>query len=394
MLKRLILAVFISLGCANAALAGPVWEEGSKDAGEVVATARTVSGGAGGSATKINGSTSTALMGTPDLIDLLQFKFDPSVFSGAPWSIDCRPGWDVYLFLFLDLGDGVVHLIAAADDISATEDGARISSTDVTLNSQFSNSRYFLAITGKGAQPGYLNVTTGAFLKCFSSLPTDWNGVLFPQNPRFSNWIGTASSAGSYSNNVTGIQIILSDTCADAAYLNDGQNLLDNTAATTDSLSYDMSCSFGGDAGMGKDVWFIYDPVCAGSATVETCGFINFDSVIVVYEVEGDGACPVSSTPHACNDDGSGCSGYSSTVTFTVDPCHRYFVRVGGYCGSPDTNGLCTSASSGFGSVKLTPPECNPLCLPSSDLNADGIVDGADLTLLLTTWGTNGALGQ
>ncbi len=384
-------AAVLGLSCSTLAWAGPVWEEGDKDAGPSPASSRTISNGSGGQATKVNGATSSALVGSPDLIDLYEFEFDPSA---SGWSIECRPGWDVELFLFRDYGQGVVHLVAAADDISATDNGAKLTSLDVSVDTS-SSARYFLGVTGSGAQPGYTNPTTGAFIKCFPTLPTNWTGVLTsPQNPRFDSWIGTISTAGSYSNDVTGIQIILSDGCSDAALLADGLNLLDNTSATTTDLNYDMSCSWNGTSGMGKDVWFVYEPACAGSATVETCDLIDFDSVIVVYEVEAGGACPSSPAPHACNDDGSGCAGYSSTVTFPVDLCHRYFIRVGGYCGSPGTNGLCASGDSGSGSLRLSPPVCSPSCPPSSDVNGDGIVDGADLSILLSTWGTDGSLGQ
>ncbi len=390
-------AAVLGLGCFSAAVAGPVWDEGDKDAGPTPGTARTVSNGSGGQATKVNGATSTALVGEPDLIDLFEFKFAPNA-STTGWSIKCEPGWDVELFLFRDYGQGVVHLLAAADDISATNNGAQITSNDVSVDVSGSI-RYFLGIAGRGAKPGYLNPSNGVFVPCFpNGLPADWTGILVPSSPRFDGWQGAVTTAGAYTNNVAGIEIILADDCSDAALLQEGANLLNTTAATTTALSYDMACSFDGQSGMGRDVWFFFDPACAGQAEVRTCDFVTFDTVIVVYEVEAGGACPTDPTPLACNDDASGgCTSgsmYASHVTFDVDACHRYYVRVGGYCGTPGTNGLCSLASSGTGSVGFSPPNCAPSCPATTDVNGDGIVDGADLTLLLSTWGSDGSLGQ
>lgn len=383
-----LLSLVIASSVVSSSYAGPDWDEGNKDAGQTPPTARSVSSGSGGSVTKISGATSTALVAGGDNVDLYEIQFDPQA---SGWIIDCQPGWDVQLFLFRKYSDDVVHLLAAADDISANNNGAKLTNFMVSVDT---NARHYLAVTGPGMTPGYINPTSGAFQACYSNgLPVNWTGVLTPDSPRFDNWIGTATAAGPYQNSVSGLRMILSDSCADAALLASGENSLNTLAATTDPLAYDSAgCSFNGSSGMGKDVWFVYDPECAGSAIVSTCGLINFDSVIVVYEVEAGGSCPVDATPHACNDDGAGCTGYSSRVTFDVDTCHTYYIRVGGYCGSPGAGGVCATASSGYGNVSLTPPSCGGGS-QTADINGDGIVDGADLTLLLTLWGTDGTGG-
>jgi len=85
---------------------------------------------------------------------------------------------------------------------------------------------------------------------------------------------------------------------------------------------------------MYADVWFRYIACDNGSMTVSTCDLINFDSDIVVYEGTCEGMTQV-----ACNGDGSGCGGYSSTTTFNVTGGAQYLIRVGGWDGSSEGNG-------------------------------------------------------
>jgi hypothetical protein len=59
-----------------------------------------------------------------------------------------------------------------------------------------------------------------------------------------------------------------------------------------------------------------------------------------------------------------------------------YLIAVGGF-----------NASTFQGSGELTLAQTGPICPPpvQGDLNGDGVVNGADLGILLTGWGTDGA---
>ncbi len=70
---------------AGSAFAGPDWDEGAKDAGSTPATSQPVTGITNTLVRVRGGISSTALVGTPDLVDMYlvktgsntsQFKFD------------------------------------------------------------------------------------------------------------------------------------------------------------------------------------------------------------------------------------------------------------------------------------------------------------------------------
>ena len=72
--KTLIPILVCSL--AGSAFAGPDWDEGAKDAGSTPATSQPVTGSTSTTAvTRVRGGTSaTALVGTPDLVDIYLVK--------------------------------------------------------------------------------------------------------------------------------------------------------------------------------------------------------------------------------------------------------------------------------------------------------------------------------
>ena len=71
--KTLIPILVCSL--AGSAFAGPEWDEGAKDAGSTTTTSQTVSGSTNTAVTRVRGGTSaTALVGTPDLVDIYLVK--------------------------------------------------------------------------------------------------------------------------------------------------------------------------------------------------------------------------------------------------------------------------------------------------------------------------------
>ncbi len=143
--------------------------------------------------------------------------------------------------------------------------------------------------------------------------------------------------------------------------------------------------ALGGGSGAGcagdhlqSDVFLTYTAPCNGSVTISTCAETDFDTIIAAYQ--GCGYTPPFflcnlSTLLACDDDGCGIIGGGSTITFntTIGQCYR--IRVGGYNGD-----------QGEGSLLV---HCVPSC--AGDLNANGVVDAADLSVLLGAWGSTTA---
>lgn len=120
--------------------------------------------------------------------------------------------------------------------------------------------------------------------------------------------------------------------------------------------------------------WFEYVATRNGPCTVSTCNpATNHDTNLAVF---------ASCTPGAviaCNDDA--CGSVASEVTFDVVCGQRFLIAIGG--SSPSTSlgsGIVTVSQSGAG--------CPPPVV--GDLTGDGVVNGADLGIVLTSWGSNG----
>jgi hypothetical protein len=185
------------------------------------------------------------------------------------------------------------------------------------------------------------------------------------------------------------------DDCVDAQSIASGVHEFDTRCASTDGLPHD-DCQWNGQTY--NDVWFEWTAPCTGELTVSTCDIADFDTDLVLYHTGG--TCPPGDNDLiACNDDGDGCSGYTSELSAIVVGGESYLIRVGGY-GSTD---------SGGGTVSV---KCEPECVgdvddsgtvdiedllmilgayggsdAASDVNGDGIVDINDLLLVISTWG-------
>jgi hypothetical protein len=77
-----------------------------------------------------------------------------------------------------------------------------------------------------------------------------------------------------------------------------------------------------------------------------------------------------------CNDDATGC-GLQSRVTFTPTCGSTYYISIGAF----------GATSTGAGTFTIVQ---NGSCGSPADLNGDGVVGSADLTILLAAWGTSG----
>lgn len=117
------------------------------------------------------------------------------------------------------------------------------------------------------------------------------------------------------------------DECAGAMSLVDGLNgPFDNTAATNNPLDPAFTC--GSTAALAKDLWFTYTAAFTGVASFDTCDIADFDTRIAGYS----GACG-SLTLITCNDDASGCTGFTSRISFLAQGGSSYVIRVAGYQG-------------------------------------------------------------
>jgi hypothetical protein len=117
------------------------------------------------------------------------------------------------------------------------------------------------------------------------------------------------------------------------------------------------------------DVWYRFTADSGGLLVASTCGTANFDTKLRGYDV-GDGSLDPNTLPErliACNDEGDGCAGYTSTLAFQVDAGMSYLVAVGGFegdrgtgtvsfsfvptadgCGDPSSGSCCEARSLGY----------------------------------------------
>lgn len=115
------------------------------------------------------------------------------------------------------------------------------------------------------------------------------------------------------------------------------------------------------------DGWFAWTADRSGMATVSTCDDFDSDTLIVVYE----GPCE-SLTAIACEDETPGCGDGTSALDFACSCGVTYLIRVAGNWGYGTLTVVATST-----------------CI--ADLTSDGMVDGADLGVLLGDWGSTGS---
>lgn len=114
------------------------------------------------------------------------------------------------------------------------------------------------------------------------------------------------------------------DDCEDAWFATDGIIEFSTVSATTDGDTHSQ-CKWGGQTY--NDIWFHYTASCSGTLVLSTCDTVNYDSDLVCYE----GWDCNDLTFLGCNDDGSGCGGYSSYLEVPVVAGEPYTIRVGGW---------------------------------------------------------------
>jgi hypothetical protein len=155
---------------------------------------------------------------------------------------------------------------------------------------------------------------------------------------------------------------ILNDECSSATQIFPGGTPFSTIGATTGGPFEDFPC-----AGGGSDIWFRYTAPCSASTQISTCGSA-LDTLIFVYET-----CPEEAGQFIrCNDDSCG---QQSRTDFFTSAGQTYYIRVGGFEGSQGT-GVLTLEVNGASVI--------------GDINSDGVVNLADLAILLSHFGSSG----
>jgi hypothetical protein len=119
------------------------------------------------------------------------------------------------------------------------------------------------------------------------------------------------------------------DVCGGAIALAAGStSTMDTTYATSD-FDPTPTCGYL----VGNGVWFKYTPAANGVVVISTCAS-DYDTVVQAYT----GSCAaLTQVGHGCSDDGYGCSGSGSYVTFAGTSGTTYYILAGGYTGYKGT---------------------------------------------------------
>ncbi|HCA38932.1 MAG TPA: hypothetical protein DEO92_04550 [Phycisphaerales bacterium] len=160
------------------------------------------------------------------------------------------------------------------------------------------------------------------------------------------------------------------DDCSQAFDLPNGSWDFSTLNATTDGQAH-SECDFDGQTY--HDIWYRYTACGDGTLLVSTCDAADYDTDLVLYDRECNGAML------ACNDDMSGCAGYTSEVSISVTEGDVVIIRVGGW----------RDGDQGTGVLTIAGPEGDCGGEPcDGDLNEDGVVDVNDILEAVAGFGT------
>ncbi len=145
------------------------------------------------------------------------------------------------------------------------------------------------------------------------------------------------------------------DNCQQAIPIGLGDTPIDNDCASPGGPSH-ATCNDGFLTGLGLDIWYTYSADFTGQLLVSTCGQINYDSQLAVYE--GCDCGSLSDPPLACNNDGAVCPNGSSLLVAEVVAGNCYLIRVGSSFVSPSGSGTLTLSAEVPPICEITiPPE-------------------------------------
>ncbi len=173
-----------------------------------------------------------------------------------------------------------------------------------------------------------------------------------------------------------GADPIANDLCENRTAISDGFVRFSTIGSTSDGPPLPVTCDEGFGLSFVNDIWYLYESTCNGLITVSTCNSADYDTRLAAYV----GDCG-DLTLVACNDDGPNCAQSTSLMTWPGECGVAYTIRVGGFGGS-GVGFLSVSCDGAPCDGKVDP--CGPC---EADLDGSGVVDGADLGLLLLNWG-------
>ncbi len=158
-----------------------------------------------------------------------------------------------------------------------------------------------------------------------------------------------------------------SDDCAGAGALVDGAGTAFDTSSATASLPA-WPCALGG----GPDIWYTFTTTLQADLEISTCNSATYDTAIEVFTGDCNNLVSIG-----CNDDGAGCTGFTSTLNVVDLPMGTtVYIRIGGYNGS-----------LGVGTVILT--ETATVCSPADSLEDNDDCGSATPLSPGTTMGLN-----
>ena len=130
------------------------------------------------------------------------------------------------------------------------------------------------------------------------------------------------------------------DECKTAIDLGVGATSVDfqTLGANTSGPDLPAECESYGSLKIYNDIWYTWTASITGIAILSTCNEADFDTRLAAYE----GSCDNLSLV-ACNDDGLGCAGFSSSaLVIPVDEGVTYILQVGGFAATSVGNGTLT----------------------------------------------------
>jgi hypothetical protein len=432
-------------------LAGPTWDEGpqsngsggTKDAGATIETAQQVASplapASGSTLTRISGRTSLTSLLQADLVDVYEINITtPANFSAKTDGST----FDTAIFLFRRVldnnGTPQAQPVAMNDDVNDIDTWSQLGGSTGALTGLNAGIHY-LAITKTGGLPVGCPGEP-SFAPLFTYTPGE-KTVYYPSVSQASrtlcDWV-SVGEGGDYQINLTGAVVSRSATCSSAIVLGPGVYSFSNVGVTSDSearrIGLNASCGIGG--WLASPNWFRLG-ACDGTVQLNVCPTVtSAEYGFIVYR----GSCG-DLEPVACGEQVV-CpgKGMGASATFVADPCDDYIVAFGpltnlapggvttsagkitiscspdapacgeaaaGSCFTPHGAPNCDSASCCAAVCAVDPYCCEvlwdnicvqeayqycappPACPPSDpDLDGNGVIDGADLAILLSQWGT------
>ncbi len=398
-----ILTVGLSLS-VSPAFAGPVWEENSKstEAGPVPATAQTVSTVTGGSVTRIIGATTgAALVGVTDIVDMYLVKTGSTSASLYAFDITLSqlggssllpPNSRLYLFKKVVescAGSPLEpHAIPVACSTTFSSglpfprfygNATFTNATTTKLGDLLAvNTEYYVAVTAPTVLPLLGKVSscqTPSFTGFANATGLGMYGAFDPSD-RFHDWTTTGTPpSGQYVAELASVLAVPASDCSAALPVQVASVACSFSAAPLLPLSRTCGTST---ATYKKAYLFEWVAPCSGLAQIGTCATVVGNNLLMkAYEV-----CP-------CGSQGV-CDGYETGELDCSTSCSSYpnDAEVSFVCKEDWVYLIVVYAieAEGTATVSFNCQPYNATC----DINGDGIVNGADLSIFLSRWGTGG----